>query len=287
MDIVGPLSGKISGKNRSFETIVADIRHAVFAVTRIRPIGGGQVQCWVLGSGFFVSSKVFLTCAHVLNSPATPHVDGDRYDLVSANGSTVTVWQLQNAILGNSVHIFQDADLALLSVDGGESRSYLPLEYGDVPIGADIGVAGYPVPSLQAVNGGISASGLIYRVARNVLTATYKSNFQTNTGAILTDIPTLEVNFLFVPGNSGGPIFLATNGRVIGFVHGFRTHKIEEKVATTEPNFVLPPGMSNSYTLHGWRSLSPLAFNKPLPRVPCNPLITNHSNQVKCRSAFK
>jgi S1-C subfamily serine protease len=249
MDIVGPLTGKISGKNRPFDKIVADARHAVFAVMRVRPVPQGRFQAWILGSGFFVSSKIFLTCAHVLTHPSNPHIDGDRYDLISTTGTTRTVWSIQNAITGNNVHLFQDTDLALLSVDGGQTRSYLPLEYNDVPIGTEIGVAGYPAPNLQTVNGNLVLDGLIYRVAKNVLTATYTTNFNTNTGTVFTNIPVMEVNFLFVPGNSGGPIFSAVNGRVIGYVHGFRTHKVEEKIETTAPTLVLPAGMSNSYIL--------------------------------------
>jgi S1-C subfamily serine protease len=247
-DNVGPLTGKISGKSRPFQKIVSDARFAVSTVLRYRPNAQGQLQCSIFGSGFFVSSKILLTCAHVINNPANPHVDGDRYGLVSTTDTTTTAWEVKNAILGKNVWLYPDCDLALLEVDGEQSRSYLPLDYNDVPIGTEIGVAGYPIPNVQMVNGNPHVT-LIYRVARNVLTATYKSTFNTILGTTLTDIPTLEVNFLFVPGNSGGPIFSAENGRVIGFVHGFRTHKVEEKVATTEPNFVLPAGMSTSYIL--------------------------------------
>src|SRR4029077_20039702 len=126
MTNVGPLSGKISGKTRSFDNIVADARYAVFAVIRLRPAAQGQFQYWVLGSGFFVSSKIFLTCAHVLTNPASPHIDGDTYKLISNNLTTRTGWTIQDAVVGDNVHIFPDADLALLSVDGGQSRSYLP-----------------------------------------------------------------------------------------------------------------------------------------------------------------
>jgi len=249
MDKTGPLSGKISGKNRPFAEIVTDARYAVFSVMRTRSAAQGTFNYWVLGSGFFVSTKIFLTCAHVLMSPATPHVDGDTYKLISTTRTTRTVWQVENAVVGNNIRLFPDSDLALLTVDGGESRSYLPLEYGDVQVGTEIGVAGYPIPNVPTVNGNIVLDGLIYRVARNVLTATYTTNFNTNNGASLTNIPAIEVNFLFVPGNSGGPIFLASNGRVIGYVHGFRSYKIEEKMETAATHLTLPAGMSNSYIL--------------------------------------
>jgi hypothetical protein len=192
MDKTGPLSGKISGKNRPFAEIVTDARYAVFSVMRTRSAAQGTFNYWVLGSGFFVSTKIFLTCAHVLMSPATPHVDGDTYKLISTTRTTRTVWQVENAVVGNNIRLFPDSDLALLTVDGGESRSYLPLEYGDVQVGTEIGVAGYPIPNVPTVNGNIVLDG---------------------------------------------------------YVHGFRSYKIEEKMETAATHLTLPAGMSNSYIL--------------------------------------
>src|SRR4029077_4176513 len=194
-------------------------------------------------------SKIFLTCAHVLTNPASPHIDGETYKLISNNLTTRTGWAIQDAVVGDNVHIFPDADLALLSVDGGQSRSYLPLEYNDIPVGAEIGVAGYPAPNVPAINGNIVLDGLIYRVAKSVLTATYRSDLNVNTGQTLKNIPVIEVNFLFVPGNSGGPIFSASNGRVIGFVHGFRSQKVEERIETALPSLILPQGVTSPYIL--------------------------------------
>ena len=54
-------------------------------------------------------------------------------------------------------------------------------------------------------------------------------------------------NARFVPGNSGGPVFSAETGRVMGFVRGFRTLKIREQVATTTMIPQLPAGISNQY----------------------------------------
>lgn len=66
-------------------------------------------------------------------------------------------------------------------------------------------------------------------------------------GTILTDIPVIEVNFLFVAGNSGGPLFAAETGRAMGFVHGYHTQKIREKVETVTLIPTLPPGISGTY----------------------------------------
>ena len=55
------------------------------------------------------------------------------------------------------------------------------------------------------------------------MTATYLANVN-----LLLNAPILEVNFLFVPGNSGGPIFDAETSQVVGFVDAFTTIKIGE-----------------------------------------------------------
>lgn len=242
-----PPTGRMSGKNRSFDKIVGDVKHATFAVLRSRPAAGGNRNYMPLGSGFFVSRKIFLTCAHLFIRQPHTHVDGDAYHLVSRSKTNLIHWPIQNGVVGQNIHIFPEADLALLTVDSDQDKAYLPLEYGEILEGAEIGVAGYPIPILQAINNQIDCSSLIYRVARNVLTAAYLATWDSGFGPTLTNIPVLEVNFLFVPGNSGGPIFSATNGRVIGYVQGFRSHKVEERVETADTSLTLPAGVSNTY----------------------------------------
>ena len=88
--------------------------------------------------------------------------------------------------------------------------------------GEDIGVVGYPVPELRVVNGNLTLNGLVYRAAKGHVTGRYVASLD----ATLLDIPIVEVNFLFVPGNSGGPVFSAETGRVIGFVSRYRTLRI-------------------------------------------------------------
>lgn len=245
----GTPTGRISAKRRPFEKVVADVRHAVYAVTRRRALPPPQ-RGFVggpLGSGFFVSSKVFVTCAHVIVHASNPHQNGDSYDLVNNLGSKISIQQVSNAEEGNNLHIFSDDDLAVLLVDSNQDKAYLPLDYGDVDVGSEIGVAGYPLPEFIVVNGVLSYNGLIFRVAKNVVTATYSTNLPTDTGMNLRDVQVIEVNFLFVPGNSGGPIFAAETGRIVGFVEGYRTQKIQEKVetATMIPN--LPQGLNGTY----------------------------------------
>lgn len=56
----------------------------------------------------------------------------------------------------------------------------------------------------------------------------------------------VEVNFMFVPGNSGGPIFDGNTGRVIAYVKGFHHYKIKE-VEERCSLIPLPPGLQPNY----------------------------------------
>jgi S1-C subfamily serine protease len=250
------MMSKTGTKTRSFETVVSDVRSAVFAVTRHRPAAPEldqphAFQGWALGSGFFISSRIFVTCAHVINSPANPHRDGDDYHLVNISPSgAVQVHQLPKATVGKTVHLFPDADLAILEINDGQERDFLPIDHGELRVGMEIAVAGYPLPTLNAVNGNLTYDGLIFRVAKDVVNATYRATFGSDAGGPYTDMPVIEVNFLFVPGNSGGPIFSADKGRVLGFVHGYRLQKIKEQVETVSLIQNFPASENNKYILH-------------------------------------
>lgn len=250
-NVYAPPTGRLSTKRRSFEDVVRDIRHTVFSVIRLRPAGNGTCNCMALGSGFFVSRELFLTCHHVVNPVNAPHVDGDLYRLVAVTDSkgAGNGIQIGNIKVGETLHLFPDSDLALFRCPIVATRPYVALEYGEVRIGRDVGVAGYPLAQLAPApgNGDLRYEGLIFRVARGPLTSTYVTTLNSDQGIVMQNLPILEVNFLFVPGNSGGPVFDAETGRVAAFVHGYRTAKIRERIETVTMINSMPQGMQNTY----------------------------------------
>jgi Trypsin-like peptidase domain len=249
--IYTPPTGRLNTRRRQFEEVVRDIRYTVFAVIRLRPAANGTHNCMALGSGFFVSREVFLTCHHVVNAVNAPHVDGDIYRFVAvtdAKGAGNGL-QIPDVKVGESLHLFPDSDLALFRCPILDTRPFVALEYGEAPLGKDVGVAGYPLPQLAPApgNGDLRYDGLIFRVARGPLTSTYITALNNEQGMVLQNVPILEVNFLFVPGNSGGPVFDAETGRVAAFVQGYRTAKIRERVETVTMINPLPQGLGNTY----------------------------------------
>jgi hypothetical protein len=245
-----PPTGRLNTKRRLFEEVVRDIRYTIFSVIRLRPVDNGAHNCVPLGSGFFVSREVFLTCHHVVNSPNAEHVDGDIYRLVAvtdAKGGGNFV-QIGDVKVGESLHLFPDSDLALFRCPIDAQRPFVALEYGEVPLGKDLGVAGYPLPRIAAApNGDLRYDGLVFRVARGPVTSTYITTVNTDQGIVMQNLPILEVNFLFVTGNSGGPVFDAETGRVAAFVQGYHTTKIRERVETVTMINPLPQGVPNTY----------------------------------------
>jgi Trypsin-like peptidase domain len=242
-----PPTGKINTKRRSFEEVVRDLRFAVFCVIRNRQVGENQVRATALGSGFFVSPEIFLTCNHVINSAGNAHQDGDLYQLVCSRDAAGGIgYTVPNATQNQNLHLFPDADLAFLTVEGTREQSFVALEYGTWPVGKEIGVAGYPLPRLLNVEGQLRYDGLVFRVAKGVIASTYPTELRPE-GVPPIQAQVVEVNFLFVPGNSGGPVFDAETGRVGAFVHGFTSTKIRERVEQITAPLQLPPALTNFY----------------------------------------
>jgi Trypsin-like peptidase domain len=240
-------AGRLKPKGKQFYEIVADYRHIVCSVIRQRPmpqVGVGAIGAMPLGTGFFVARDIFITCDHVMNDPANPHQAGDSYALAAnLTGNSGRFYQIPNPQIGQEINLFPNLDLAVLRVPNtAQDQPYAPLEYGDVYEGQGIGVVGYPLPALQVVNGNLALNALIYRAASGSVNARYI----TNDGA-LQNVPYIEVNFLFVMGNSGGPVFSEKTGRVLGFVRGYRATKIRETIATTTMIQQMPLGLSNQY----------------------------------------
>jgi len=242
-----PPKGRISTKPRRFQQVVADLQYTVFSVIRWRMANANHLQVTALGSGFFVAKDVFLTCSHVLNSAENPHQDGDTYHLAGHFAGKFAVHEIRQTAVGRDIFLYPDCDLGLIKAGGDVNQPYVALGYEDVPVGLEIGVAGYPLPRLiQGADGKLQTAGLIFRVAKGVVTASYKTNIQAST-TVLPELPVVEVNFLFVPGNSGGPVFNAETGRVLAFVHGYQVIKIGERLETVTAIPQLPPGVGNSY----------------------------------------
>lgn len=232
-----PPTGRLSIKSRPFSEVVKDVRHCAWAIIRLRPTLPGQTQnfiAWPLGSGFFVAPKIFVTCNHVMNSARLPHQSGDRYLLFQSLGGTTAKLSPQFALeIGSDLYLFPDRDAAIIRTDW-DAQPYVALGYADTHEGEDIGVVGYPLAQfIPGQSGGQPILNATFRVAKGVVTSVIRQKLNPAPDPQTADLNTIEVNFLFVPGNSGGPIFEAETGRVIAYVHGYKDSQIVQRFVDT------------------------------------------------------
>jgi hypothetical protein len=255
-----PPTGRIRAGFKSFPEIVRDLRYCVFSIVRLRPEPNGpagRFQTMAIGTGFFVGPNTLVTCNHVMNSVNNAHAPGDTYIIVQNLGSgRVKVSQPLPLIVGQNLHLFPDCDLAIIQ-SPGDPQPYATVGYNDILEGAEIGIAGYPLSQILAgPNGEPQFPGIIYRVAKGVVTSTATQTLEPRPNPRTKPLSTIEVNFLFVPGNSGGPIFDAETGRVIAFVHGFTNREIVQNYADTHgPNIAAGAPNKHIQSLHAIYSL--------------------------------
>jgi Trypsin-like peptidase domain len=237
-----PPTGRISTSRRSFVEVVRDMRYCVVSINRYRAEPPGQNQTfrmWPLGSGFFVAPNVLLTCNHVMNGSRVPHQAGDKYQTVQNLGSgQIKISIPFDLTIGTDLHLFPNYDAALIRAPG-PPRPYVAVGYSDLTEGQEIGIAGYPLSQVTpGPNGEPLFPGFIYRVAKGVVTSTIRQRLNPNPDPQTAELSTLEVNFLFVPGNSGGPVFDCETGRASAFVHGFTDRQIIQRYVDTEASNV-------------------------------------------------
>ena len=138
---------------------------------------------------------------------------------------------------------FPDLDLAVLQFDAGANQPYAAIKYDNVDVGEEVGVVGYPLALFRTdANGNLLLEGLVYRAAKGVVTGRYEGTLPT--GATL---PVVEVNFMFVPGNSGGPVFDVETGKVVGMVQQIRWNRVAEQLMQTALTGQLIIGVSTTY----------------------------------------
>jgi hypothetical protein len=192
-----------------------------------------------LGSGFFVAPTVFLTCNHVMNGMRLPHQSGDNYRLLRSVGAgRVREISIPVVEIGQQLHLFPSQDAAILQTPADDPQPFASIGYTDAAEGHELGVAGYPLSQIVPGPDGQPQFQGVYRVAKGVVTSTIRQRLNPRPDPLTAELGTLEVNFLFVPGNSGGPVFDAETGRVLAYVHGFIDREIVQRLADTKKEHV-------------------------------------------------
>lgn len=244
-------SERLSIKARLFENVIADVKKATYALVRGRVNKTNEEVNWTsLGSGFFVSGKHFLTCTHVINPKDNPHQDGDIYWMLQQSDTPGLYerYQVKNVVLGKQLFLQEEKDAALIVIDNMPDiqkkknglLQFAAISYDPILDGRAIGVLGYPLSKISFENRNIDKpilNSFVPRTSKGVVSCQpHYTNIQVDGGRmVLKDIDVIEVDFLFVPGNSGGPVFDAETGKIVGFVHGYSSILISYKLTQIDP----------------------------------------------------
>lgn len=212
----------------------------------------------LVGTGFLVSETHVLTCNHVVQ-PFDPQNAAVRYGIVRRRLAPGEVLDLRQAqitwILADTVVIRPELDLAVLTVnltrpdnrDSADAIGLLPpnpleLSFKDPKIGDTVGWLG------MAVLGDLVATPRFFQgtiVTNYVNDARYPIPGPNNTQQIqlAPGLQLIEINQLFVPGCSGGPVFSFSEERVIAYVHGFGSWPVgltQNKIDVSNAQLIMP-----------------------------------------------
>lgn len=229
-----------------------DLYRSVFAIFRIE---GNQAK--VVGTGFVINTNPFyvLTCNHVVGEGNEQNVGNVRYAITkrSDTSDNFDIRQLEISYLAVKKIVHKpEFDLAVLEID--------PSTNLDVASKLDIANAkaleisfdkkdrelGSPVEWLStAASGDLTLTPRFFK--GNVITDyitnhpyEYMNSQGTISPQVITGAHLFEVDQLFIPGSSGSPILSFETGKVIGYVHGFKSwpiptnNEIIQKVEVTE-----------------------------------------------------
>jgi hypothetical protein len=221
----------------SFVDCVSALKKSVYMIVRARKIKIGEKSGlkWItLGSGSVVAPYRFITAAHVLNEPSKgefyEHREGDLYMLIKHDDEGKFSYRTFEPLMDKEIFLYPDLDLGVIYLDKdfyvhegmelAKESDFISVSTDFLPIGSQIGVLGYPLCELQFKNGDVSQP-LIGNVLMRTDTGVVNCRYRTH-----LDQFSYEFTLAFNPGNSGGPIFDVSTGKLVSIVKGYKSTRI-------------------------------------------------------------
>jgi S1-C subfamily serine protease len=209
----------------------------------------------LVGTGFFVSETgQVLTCNHVVQ-PYDPQNTTVKYGIVKRKinvGESLDLRQGQISwIIADRIVTNPHLDLAILNIDVASPQNRdiaaqiglippvpLKLSFGTRNIGDAVAWLG------MAVLGDMIATPRFFQgfiVSSYVNDLHYSVPGPANTVVTCTasGLRFIEINQLFIPGCSGGPVFSLADKAVVGFVHGYGSWPVGLTPGTLDINNVV------------------------------------------------
>lgn len=190
------------------------------------------------GTGFVVGNGLLIaTNAHVL--PETlDAAAGESLAVLASPGSTNTLQRLARISVTDKAH-----DLTLLRIDGSPLPTIALQEHGPVREGQSVAFMGFPIGNALGLSpvthrGMISAITPIAMPGANA----HQLNAKTITRLKSGTFEVYQLDGTAYPGNSGGPLFDAETGEVVGIVNMVFIKGTKESVLTNPSgiSFAIP-----------------------------------------------
>jgi S1-C subfamily serine protease len=191
-----------------FSKATAQIRESLYGIMA-RTVKGEQTV-HSMGSGVMVAPNYVVTNAHLLhqnndpNQPSHKDIEVIRSPEIGRNCTTAGLLKEDTA-----------RDLAILKINGATSARSAPFLDTILPSGTSLGSLGFPLATVNVVNGGI-AYGLNERFQGAYISAFFNEVIGSRV------FPWYEVDRVMYGGSSGCP-FYNVDGKVIGLQAKVRT----------------------------------------------------------------
>ncbi len=215
-----------------------DLYKSLFAILRIE-----NISAKVVGTGFVINTNPFyiLTCNHVVGEGNDSNKGTVQYAITKRTDS-FEEFDLRRGEISffKAKQIFYkpELDLAILKVDLAsdpdmaaklniKNPKSLKLSFNQAHREPGSGVEWLST----AASGDLTLTPRFFKgqlITKYVTDHKYEfiNSQKITTEQVMTGIDMMEIDKLFIPGSSGSPILNSSSGRVIGYVHGFRSWPI-------------------------------------------------------------
>ena len=226
--IAAPIAAQAGpGQARSLPSIIAAIKPSVLPVGTYNATDSPRFS--FRGTGFVVADGTLVaTNFHVLPSPADLETGPALMVMVSRSGDQGILRRVRVAATD------RQRDLALLKLEGPPLQPLQLEDPGAVREGQSIALMGFPIGGTLGFSA-VTHRGIVASMTTSALPAATAQTLDPRVVRRLregSNLDVLQLDATAYPGNSGGPVFDADSGRVLGIVNKVLVQSTRESALT-------------------------------------------------------
>ena len=207
--------GGVFAQGHELVDVIARLRRSVMPVGTFSPTASPRFG--FRGTGFAVGDGTLIaTCAHVLH-PDEGLSTGPRMAVLMPDTGDKERPDLRLATIEA---VDRQRDLALLRLEGRPLAPLTLAEEGEAREGLSIGVLGFPIGGTLGF-APVTHRGIVASITSLALPAVTAAQLDPRAATRLREgnFEILQLDATAYPGNSGGPVFDASTGKVLGVLN--------------------------------------------------------------------